>query len=937
MEHFQKREAAKKQEKLLSEEQKREVYRYLNQECFFEYEMATDTFWISREFALSGMNGTKISKFRNKLLRTGKIREEDVEGFFAFLTAGDQSEYEFRYVKEDGTSIWCQAKASLIRNEKGESKVLVGRITDIDQEKRLHEMLVEQAMLDPLTKLYSKTKAQSLIETFLQKEGSFTKHAFMIMDVQGFHEINENFGTVFGDDVLCNIADNLRKVFRSKDVVARIGGDDFLILMKDLASKEMVERKVKAVRDMMKTLYAGEEIEIVCNIGIACFPKDGENFGALFRNADAALYQASKMSRRGYELYDPNIQLDEYSKQGEFYHQYHIREKKSGSNVDFSKKITEYAVELMLDSKDVSSTVKLLLGKVGRYYDCDSVLVFEVDENRMMYNSYGWDREEGLQQSHISQSLSLDELPSMVSYFGQDGLRIFNNTDIMRKHPGYAPFMELLHSKSSLQCAFYEGKEWKGCVCLGYDKETHQWSKEEIEGLQTITKLLSVYLLKVKYSETIQEKIDYMNNYDELTKLPTQHKFQRDVEKKLEQNKKTTYAIVYMDINKFKYINDTLGYAAGDDLLKEIARTVSEKPYGIIHCGRVGSDNFLLLMEYKNQKQIQEQLQQLNEALLSKMTALGIGRNGYIVSGIATVNYGDDVIAAMDNANLARKKIKRRTDTEKSCCFYDKHLETVLRTEMEIRNSMQESLDNEDFKMYLQPKVDLQNRCIVGAEALTRWVRKDGTMMYPNQFIPIFERNGFIVQLDFYIYECVCKAIRKWMDADLTPVTVSVNVSRVHLNNSDFIDKVLDLTKRYNIPHEYLEFELTESIFLDNTDLAISTMKQLRERGFSVSIDDFGSGFSSLNLLKDMTTDVLKLDKEFFSKGVMKKEEKIIVSSITNMAKQLQIKVLSEGVETEDQSEFLKEISCDMAQGYLFAKPMPEEEFTKLLEEQSQR
>lgn len=169
------------------------------------------------------------------------------------------------------------------------------------------------------------------------------------------------------------------------------------------------------------------------------------------------------------------------------------------------------------------------------------------------------------------------------------------------------------------------------------------------------------------------------------------------------------------------------------------------------------------------------------------------------------------------------------------------------------------------------------------------------------------------------------------MEEGLEPVTISVNVSRVHLNNSDFVDKVMNLIERYHTPHEYLEFELTESIFLDNTEMAIGTMHELKNRGFKVSIDDFGAGYSSLNLLKDMTSDVLKLDKEFFRKGDMKQEEKIIVSSIINMAKQLKMKVLSEGVETEAQSEFLKTIDCDMAQGYLFAKPMPVEEFTELL------
>ena len=193
------------------------------------------------------------------------------------------------------------------------------------------------------------------------------------------------------------------------------------------------------------------------------------------------------------------------------------------------------------------------------------------------------------------------------------------------------------------------------------------------------------------------------------------------------------------------------------------------------------------------------------------------------------------------------------------------------------------------------------------------------------------------MQLDFFIYEKVCKMLRKWLDEDSPVVPISVNVSRVHLNTPDFLKKIQALVKEYAIPVELLEFELTESIFLDSTEAALTTMRKLRELGFGVSIDDFGAGFSSLNLLKDMATDVLKLDKEFFRRGNMKEEEKIIVSSIINMAKQLRMKVLSEGIETEMQSEFLKGIRCDMAQGYLYAKPMPIDEFEKLIKEDAEQ
>lgn len=915
---------------LLSEEDRKQARRLFKQECFFEYDMKQDVFWISRNAAFSDeMNGIKITNCIEKLKRMKRIHEADVEGFLNYFTSGVKDKYEFRYIKEDGTCIWCLAKGAVIRDETGEPKALVGSMTDIDQEKKMHEMLVEQALLDPLTKLYSRTKGQSLIEGFLRNEGSFGRHVLILINIKSFSEINKRFGGVFGDGVLVNIAEKLQQIFRKKDVIARIGGDDFMILAKDIVSHSVIERKLRSVVSAIEEIYVGENLSISCSVGASCFPADGRNYSALFRNADCALYKAGKMGSSNFALYDATYKLDEFNKRGEYYHEYVIREYKKSSNGDFSREITDFAVDIMLDAKDVSSAIKLLLDKIGKYYKCDNVFVFEADDNQILHTTYSWSGKEGLNHYNAMHFVDLKDMPSLESYFDERGLRIISNTNLMRKHPGYAPFIKMMNCKALLQCAFYDENAFRGCVCVGHAKNTHEWLKEEINTLITITKLISVYLLKLKASEKIQMRIDRLTNYDTLTGLSTLHKFRKDVEEILEKNQDTTYAIVYMDINKFKYINDTLGYDAGDDLLREISKTVSTGAFDIVFMGRVSADNFVLLMTYVNQEQIRENLMRLNDSFLKKVKFCSIGKSTFIISGVATIKYGQEVMAMIDNANIARKSIKKLSET--SCCFYDEELEKQAVLELDICNSMQQALDDEEFVMYLQPKVSLDNNQIVGAEALTRWKRKNGAMMVPDQFIPLFEKNGFIIQLDFYIYECVCKTIKKWMEQDIEPVPISVNVSRVHLNNDDFVDKVLELVECYKVPRKYFEFELTESIFLDNTEIAISTMRRLREENFMVSIDDFGAGFSSLNLLKDMATDVLKLDKEFFRKGDMKQEEKIIVSSITNMAKQLKMKVLSEGVETKAQSEFLKEIACDMAQGYLFSRPMPESEFTKLL------
>jgi EAL domain-containing protein (putative c-di-GMP-specific phosphodiesterase class I) len=255
----------------------------------------------------------------------------------------------------------------------------------------------------------------------------------------------------------------------------------------------------------------------------------------------------------------------------------------------------------------------------------------------------------------------------------------------------------------------------------------------------------------------------------------------------------------------------------------------------------------------------------------------------------------------------------------------------MISQEKKIENQMYEALKNNEFIVYMQPKIDLVSGLIAGAEALVRWKMPDGQILNPSEFIPTFEKNGFIDELDFYVYEETLKTLRYWLDIGKRPIIISLNVSRVHIKDSKFITKLDNLVKKYNIPSNLIEFEITENIFFNEQERLIYIMNSLRKKGFLISIDDFGSGYSSLNLLKMLPIDILKLDREFFMGNNMDQNDKIIISGIISLAKSLGLKVVSEGVETEEQAAFLRESCCDMAQGFLFYKPLPMEEFIKLI------
>lgn len=242
-------------------------------------------------------------------------------------------------------------------------------------------------------------------------------------------------------------------------------------------------------------------------------------------------------------------------------------------------------------------------------------------------------------------------------------------------------------------------------------------------------------------------------------------------------------------------------------------------------------------------------------------------------------------------------------------------------------SQMEESLRLGQFVPYYQPKYDARTERIVGAEALARWVRPGGSMISLDRFVPLFERNGLIRKLDLYMFERVCQKL----SAMEHPVRISVNFSRIHLYDNDLTQKLTQIADRYHVHRALLEIELTETAFFDQRDVLIRNMNQLRESGFLVSIDDFGSGYSSLNLLKDVCFDIIKIDKEFLNETTQSERGRKVVQSIFLLADSLHVRTVAEGVETAEQLSFLRENGCDIIQGYYFSRPVPETDFDRLI------
>lgn len=387
-------------------------------------------------------------------------------------------------------------------------------------------------------------------------------------------------------------------------------------------------------------------------------------------------------------------------------------------------------------------------------------------------------------------------------------------------------------------------------------------------------------------------------------------------------NKKTLSKqyILILDINKFKMINKTYGYKVGDTILKSIGEQL-EKVLGkeSLIC-RVSNDYFAALFNYNYT------IAQILKDLVKNIENIKIDGKTYNLSvniGVYEIKENDKNISIIiDKAIIAHSASKG--DVFDKYHIYDEEIEKEIERESKIESEMNKALKNKEFKVYYQPKINTKEETIYGAEALVRW-EHNGKIIPPNEFIPLFEKNKFILKLDIYIFEQVCKDIKSWREKYGKEPVISVNVSREHFLDKKFLDKYMYIASKYEVNTNNIDLEITESAMIETAIDIIEIMKKIKKLGFLISIDDFGTGYSSLSMLQDMPVDIIKIDKSFVD--IIGKNEKNIIDYILNIAKELNLKTIAEGVETKEQREYLLNKGCDLIQGYYYSKPLTREEF----------
>ena len=456
--------------------------------------------------------------------------------------------------------------------------------------------------------------------------------------------------------------------------------------------------------------------------------------------------------------------------------------------------------------------------------------------------------------------------------------------------------------------------------------------------LFTILLLIIYFTLYSKRKSEIEiEKISFI---DQVTNGPNYNAFELEFKSKIKNSENISYALVSLDIDRFKIFNDMFGYSNGNVILKSISNCIKDKLSDKeLYC-RLNADNFLILLEWTSKDEVSNKIQYIVNNILNKsndiIRDIKNSRSEYkliLKYGIYIINDKDSSLdVCVDRANLAKDTVKVKH--KNIGAFYTKDLSEKILFNKELESCMEIALKEKQFKVYFQPEVSFEDGSIIGAEALVRWQHPERGLIFPNDFIPLFEKNNFITKLDYYMFDEVSKYIEKWQKLGIPlPKMISINLSRVHISDIDLAKRLESIVKKHNIDPSRIGIELTESALIGDEKSLIKMIDKLRDVGFKIYLDDFGSGYSCLSTLKDLNVDYLKFDKNFLIDLENNKKGQLILYNLVSMAKDINISTVAEGVETISQVEFLKEKGFDIAQGYYYYKSMSAMEMMSKLRE----
>lgn len=920
---------------LLFEKEQAEIIAAMSANALFKYDIKNDVFimLLNKDIDFPEKNVLNYSKY---MYDKDLIHKDDIEVFKEYLETIRNKEghfiFQFRQKFIDGKFRFVEAETKTVLDNNKKPIYAIGKYTDIDNKRKEEIRLYEESTRDTLTGLFRKNHFNKIVENHLKTASSNSISAFIIMDLDDFKSINDTYGHLFGDTILINISEGLKMISDNNIIAGRFGGDEFMIFIKYIPDKSYLTKTIDSIYDMLSAKYATNEItnKVTFSMGAALAPYDASDFNDLFAKADFALFQSKIEGKNRWMLFeDCKNTFDSLTKKSSKYKMY--VEDYENSRLTLNEEIVEYIIEILGGISDFKVALSLICENIGRHLGLMFITMRRINfENNSFPLEFYWEESSGfpeINNTQIENKQAFSEFIKLIE--NNQELFIFHDWNKDNIPICIRNWIETKNILSSIHCVIKNNNNIYAVLSFGSVDKKRKWPLKEIKMIKMISRVLSLRISSSHNLHVIEEKVKKLTLYDKVTGLHTYPRFIEEANKLLSENRKDKdykYAIVYSDFTNFKHINDTYGYMVGDKIIKEFAKfAVTDNPMSILGT-RQYADNVLCIVKTYSSEGLTDRIINYNKIFSQKQNNKYPGLNLVISTGGYIIDDNEkDIINAIDNANIARKIIKSRQNG--GFTFFEPEMLTLINKQVKILSDFPNALKNNEFKMYLQPQINIMTGKIFGAEALVRWIKSDGTIIYPNDFIPELKKNRTIIQLDFYMLEQALKTLNSWTKQNIKIIPISVNFSRLHFYDIDFADNLYKMTVKYDIQPKYIDIEVTEDLFMDDYEKFADNIKKLHKYGFSISIDDFGVGYSSLSILTNLEVQAIKIDKSFLYSAEKSTIQKNIIEYTFALANQLNLGVVCEGVENEEQLEFLKKVGCQIVQGYYYDKPLSLDKF----------
>lgn len=761
--------------------------------------------------------------------------------------------------------------------------------------------------LDSTTKVYTR---EAVIEKTKNRIENKNPFALVILDIDNFKQFNDTYGHMFGDIILVETVGAIKKILGPDDFIGRIGGDEFLIVIHTPNNSfEEIHKVCSNIKRTIQELsnHNIKQASVTATLGCSVFPADGKTYELLFKKADKALYRGKKKGRNCFVIYTLERcgKIDDYSLKESFSDIENIDRNASNSQVIVA------VYEILSRNNSMKKNLRDVMSLVGNFFLIERIHMMIhhlIDENNVYLE---WiDPQQKDYKNLIHPKAENHEI--LIDQMDQTGMIKINQ---VKKQQLGTPFMNLMmEQKTKSILAFQLTFRNKEIGFIRFDTVTTNkfWQAPDVSALMVISKIIGITINKLN-EQTALEKYMY---YDRLTGLFNYTKFKDEYSVRT-LDRQLPYSILYFHIHNFTQINNIYGSSISDNILMLVSNVIQKNTKDGLIC-RDADDRFLVYLEETEKENLEKLYHTISSSIQKKLNG---NPQVQLLCGIYISPNNESLSSAVDKAKTALNA----TDTENFVIF-NQDLEKKYQAEKAIKNHFHTAIEAKEFKLYLQPKIEIKTGKLYGAEALSRWNFMENHLLYPNSYISTLEREGYIEQLDYYMFEEVCQFLADMKKEKLPLLCISVNISRYQSDFKKYIQTIEQIRKKYDIESQYIEIEVTEGMYIDNIAKIADLVQKLHQLGYRVSMDDFGSGYSNLASLAQLDFDIIKLDKSLCLNNSNEKD-KPILTFIKELTNSLNVDVLCQGIETVQIAKLLDSLGYQLGQGYLYDQPLSALEF----------